>query len=368
MKAKALKGLCGALLVAAFPIAGQAAKAKPSATALEAENRRLAEELRKTQAELERYKSGAVPAQAPAETASPNREIREMNAPLPPSGAEQEAAAGGGKDFTVAVGLKLWINEWNTWRTPNLTIAGLTPLRGANVSTLTSDSHGEVSPIPSLTVRYKDFFLSGSYLTQTDYSFPEQTDKVDFQNSAITFGYKLAGSRKEWDVILGYQILPGLALTTGYKEINQAFYQEGCAASFAGASQNCPQTASGNKLLDARVTYGGPTLGITGSAALDRERFPGLGVYGSFAYGWLGANYTRSGAAQSVGDVDYYVGELGFTYTHLLKEMPVYLPLSSATAYAGYRYQSYESHIKDTNGNNPKDVVQGFVTGLNFAY
>jgi hypothetical protein len=387
MQATTRWGRLGILsLAVAVPLAGQAAGAK-SAGQLQQENLRLQEENRQLADEVAALKAqlaDSQPAKPGPETSAAEvreRGERELNAPLLLTPEEQAGAPGvaatsstppssSSKDFAIAVGLKIWLTEWNTWRTPNFAASGsgISATRGQNINTLTSTSDSEVSPVPSFTARYKDFFLSGSYLATTDYQFSEQSQVYDLRNTntglivPATLNYKLTGSREEWDVTLGYQVLPYLAATVGYKSIEQNFYQQGCVATAPGLGTVLCLPGQ----LNERVTYAGPTLGLSGSAPIGH----GFGLYGSFAYGWLGANYNSNVSDSQVGSVDYYVGELGVTYSHLMKDFPVYLPLTSATAYAGYRYQSYESELSNNtaNGNNPKDVVQGFVTGVNFAY
>ena len=368
---KAVLGIIGTVASLSAATADAAKAVNVDVKQLQEENRLLAEQLRNTQAELEKFKK------APPPPVAKSAVQKEADEPLVETEHEATPAASAGanrKDFMVAVGAKVWLTEWNTWRTPKFQ-GGSEFTSGSNVSTLTSTSNSEPSVIPSLTARYKDFFFSGSYLSQTDYDFNEQSTITDFLdptdniNKAITTKYKLSGSRKEWDVTLGYQILPYLAVTAGYKEIQQKFHQNACSFSFgSGSPLSCP-----SDLLSLSATYAGPTIGISGAAPIGR----GFGMYGNFTYGWLGANARLHnvrndilGNQGEVDDVDYYVGELGFTYTHLLKDLPVYMPLSSATAYAGYRYQTYESEVKGgiTNGNKPKDIVQGFVAGFNLAY
>jgi len=372
-------GMMGALLsVAAAPLGAPAAAVSADVKQLQEENRRLAEQLQSAQAELKQLK------QAPPQAAAP-QQTREMSAPF----ADKEAAgssasaapsSAGTKDFTLAFGTKIWVNSWSTWRALRLpTVPGIAELdQGVTVQTLTARSSSAVSPVPSVTARYKDFFLTGSYLSETDYDFPEQkqvyaanlTGLGGAALDALAIKYRMSGTRQEWDVSAGYQILPYLAVTGGYKEIEQTFRINTCEGTLlsSGLAGDCTTLFPGK----SRVTYAGPTIGLSGAAPIGH----GFGLYGNFTYGWLGANFRASGAAATVNDiarvnnVDYYVGELGLTYSHLLREMPVYMPLSAATAYAGYRYQSYKSHLARSvgNGNDPKDTVEGFVAGVNLAF
>ncbi|NJD06541.1 MAG: hypothetical protein FIA97_08575 [Methylococcaceae bacterium] len=376
MQAKAL-GIIGALVSAAAPLGASAAETPADVKQLQDENRRLAEQLQSAQAEIKKLKQTA--------PAAPSAS-REMSAPF----AEETSAKGGApvvaptptsiatKDFTLAVGTKVWINGWSTWRSLKLNIPGFPQFidKGVNIQSVTAKSSSAVSPIPSLTARYKDFFLTGSYLAETDYEFSDQSQLYSIDLRPLTgrvdpvgLKYGMSGSRREWDVSLGYQIIPYLAVTAGYKEIEQSFKIDSCQGVLMNLTDvfDCRGDFPGK----TKVTYAGPTIGLSGAAPIGH----GFGLYGNFTYGWLGANFRSSSASQfndlaQVNNVDYYVGELGLTYSHLLRDMPVYMPLSAATAYAGYRYQSYESHLSRhaSNGNNPKDTVQGFVAGVNLAF
>ncbi|MGH8522844.1 MAG: serine/threonine protein kinase [Gammaproteobacteria bacterium] len=60
------------------------------------------------------------------------------------------------------------------------------------------------------------------------------------------------------------------------------------------------------------------------------------------------------------------VAELGFTYTHGMDSLPVEVPLSAATVYAGYRYQAFETEIP--GGEDRSDTTRGFVAGVNLTF
>jgi len=50
-----------------------------------------------------------------------------------------------------------------------------------------------------------------------------------------------------------------------------------------------------------------------------------------------------------------------------MDRLMLHLPLSAATIYAGYRYQTIETDIPEPNGDR-KDVTQGFAAGLNLTW
>jgi hypothetical protein len=66
-------------------------------------------------------------------------------------------------------------------------------------------------------------------------------------------------------------------------------------------------------------------------------------------------------------DADYDVAELGFTYTPNMAALLPHLPLSAATIYAGYRYQTIDTDIPEPGGDR-SDVTQGFAASLNLTW
>jgi hypothetical protein len=63
---------------------------------------------------------------------------------------------------------------------------------------------------------------------------------------------------------------------------------------------------------------------------------------------------------------NYDVAELGFSYTPNMAALLPHLPLSAATIYAGYRYQTIDTDVE--NAGDRKDVTQGFAAGLNLTW
>jgi hypothetical protein len=60
------------------------------------------------------------------------------------------------------------------------------------------------------------------------------------------------------------------------------------------------------------------------------------------------------------------VAELGFSYTPNMDRLLPHLPLSAATVYAGYRYQTIKTDVP--NRGERKDITQGFAAGLNLTW
>lgn len=120
--------------------------------------------------------------------------------------AQQAAAtsAASGPDLSITLGLKLHWNRIST-NAPGLvlTTSGVAPV---------SDelrTGAETSIIPIVSARYRDFFASASYLGKTDYSATQPA-------TGLPYNFE----REEYDLNFGYYILPGLAVTVGYKNVD----------------------------------------------------------------------------------------------------------------------------------------------------
>jgi hypothetical protein len=94
----------------------------------------------------------------------------------------------------------------------------------------------------------------------------------------------------------------------------------------------------------------------------------GFGIYANYAHGFMDADI--SGSTDTF-DANYDVAELGFTYN--TKEWLPHMPLSAATVYAGYRYQSIETEFEGLPQftrpfGNRTDTTRGFAVGLNLTW
>jgi hypothetical protein len=260
------------------------------------------------------------------------------------------------KDFSVTVGTKLWFNEWTTWDTDDVDLIedigpslGL-PIFARQITSHSSDGY-EFTPIPVVSVKYQELFVSASYFVRTDYDFPTLLTDAD---------------RYEWDVAVGYYVLPPyLALTVGFKEINQKF---GGGAEFE---------------------INGPTVGFAGAVPMKW----GFSLYGSFAYGFMKSEsefFERVGRTDQFGqilrgpltpddddrDAAYWLVETGVAYTQDLRNLPVNLLLTSATFYAGYRHQQVETDeagasadpLFDNRQDEGLDTTRGVVIGVNLSF
>ncbi|OAD19867.1 secreted protein, partial [Candidatus Thiomargarita nelsonii] len=127
-----------------------------------------------------------------------------MSIGLGPSASAAET--GGLAGFSASVGLKAWVNEWDV---PSDELNQIISFR----------SESEVVLIPVLSFRYNNFFISGSYFPETDYSLGEQTIFGEFdvaeQGAVAQLQYgglltKLSAERSEWDINVGYYLSPFL--------------------------------------------------------------------------------------------------------------------------------------------------------------
>jgi hypothetical protein len=241
---------------------------------------------------------------------------------------------------TLSAGVKLWANTWDTWVT-NRTGTGvaLGTQRYQTVQALDSDL--KVSPIPFVSFRYSDFFASVSAMTRTHYK---------LLDTASPGGFEVGASRQEADFNSGYFVLPGLALTLGYKQVKQTYGPDS-------------------------YRWRGPIVGASGSAGLAGA----WSIYGTAALGFMKADFPAV-QADSTGktkfDADYRLGEFGLAYAMAINAKFV----RSVVATVGYRFQNvatkdYGLAVTDPQGNfatnatsDLKDTTQGFALGLYVAF
>lgn len=244
------------------------------------------------------------------------------------------------KDFAFSFGTKVWINEWTTWNTAgifnfdvDIDGDGISDFADDNLDGLQVTSHTadnwEVVPIPVASVRWKNLFVSGSYFPDTDYSF----DTVgDFE-------------REEFDVAMGYYVLPPyLALTAGYKYINQ-------------------------KVGPDDFDFDGPTVGFVGAVPMKH----GFSLYSTFGYGFLEVDsaFFEGSGLDDDRESNYWLVEAGIAWTYNVKETAPHLLLNAATVTLGYRHQQVETEGVGAPFNNDDDGIdttRGVALGVNFTF
>ena len=138
------------------------------------------------------------------------------------------------------------------------------------------------------------------------------------------------GERKEMDFNVGYYVLPTVAVTAGYKKVQQSNLTE-------------------------RYRPSGPTIGVNASAPIHDA----WSLYGNLSLGKL-----ETPSSDPIGfEMDYRLTEIGIAYTLSGKSRP-----SHWTFTAGYRMQVMTSKdaipITDGAMQDGLDTTQGFSLGV----
>lgn len=206
-------------------------------------------------------------------------------------------------DLSFSVGLRGWQTEWDTF-------SYYVDQGNDNSVVVQAPAKDKFVLLPVLSARYRDFTASLSLYPSTDH---------DFVNGD-------RGTRKELDFNVGYFVLPSVALTLGYKKIEQG-------------------EATGSNVY----ALSGPVAGVSATAPLR----PDLALYGSFGMGWM----KSTGSSTVKFDADYRLGEVGLAYT-----IPTGSFAKAVTLTAGYRTQVLTSKeaLGDQDG---RDLTQGFTLG-----
>lgn len=208
-------------------------------------------------------------------------------------------------DLNFFAGVRLWANEWDI-----VAFKRTLALDPANPGSLVlrdeldiTKSDLELTPMPTVGLRYKKVLASLTYFMPTSYN-----GKGGLESDV---------ERREIDLNLGYYVLPSLVVSLGYKE------------------------AKVDRLLDdvaSKQNIKGILLGVSGSAPLS-ERWS---LYGNFAYG-LGRQ--KSEFADAAGETKYSaryaIGEVGLSY-RIMDGSPGAL-VKAISGSLGYRAQSYTS-------------------------
>jgi hypothetical protein len=222
-------------------------------------------------------------------------------------------------EWAFAAGAKLWENTWESW------IVVPTPFnRGSREVTETINSNTKVAVIPQLSIRYGDWLGTVSALTPTNYTLTP------------SWGTPLAASRYEIDGNLGYYMLPGLALTAGYKQVEQKF--------------------------GGTFKWHGPTVGASGTAGLGK----GFSLYGTVGVGYMKAELPfADGADQTSLNANYVLGEAGVAYSfgalgRLTRSLNVTLGYRSQTLTTrGYGLADTSTTPPTVSRQDVRDTTQG---------
>jgi hypothetical protein len=211
---------------------------------------------------------------------------------------------------SVSVGVRAWRAEWSTFGyfpDPN------DPL--VNLALTQEPANSKLVLMPVVGVRYGEFSASISAMPSTDFSF-------------VSGG---GNRRQELDLNLGYDVIPGLTLTLGYKKVSQTDRVDG-----------------------SRYRPSGPVAGLSGNASLSGP----WSLYGS-----LGVGKFKTPAGDSIDfKADYRLTELGLAYALYGNQF-----VKRWTFTAGYRIQvltSKDAFVAPNGGSQDGvDTTQGFTLG-----
>jgi hypothetical protein len=202
---------------------------------------------------------------------------------------------------TVSAGLKAWSTEWSTF-----TYKNGQPVPAELVSSTFF--------IPSVVGRWRDYYVSAS----------------GFQKS-----YSGGTRRHEWDLNVGWQPLPGIALGLGYKSYAQ---------------------------LDGIVRYEPKGPIASASAALPLSG--AWSVYGSLGLGWLKTPGSGPANVVKFSPGPYRISEVGIGYG-----LPIHAYARALTLTLGYRTQVLVSNGINADGSGRfNDLTQGLTLGATVSF
>jgi hypothetical protein len=222
--------------------------------------------------------------------------------------------------WAFSLGAKAWSNTWTSWEITRVQ-SGASSLQAI---TPVSSSH-EVSFIPLASLRYRRAFLSASAMTDTDYM---------LESSLVT----RPGTRSESDVNLGFDVLSGLALTAGYKELTQN--------------------------VGGEYRWRGPTVAVSASAPLQS----GFSVYGTYGAGWMTATLPAPDASGTTSlDANYSVSEFGVAYSLARGQGASWLTLTLGYRSQTVRTRDYALASQPSGAVYAKDDTRDFTQGFTFS-
>jgi hypothetical protein len=255
-----------------------------------------------------------------------------------PMGTMQTVASSNhfSEDLGYAIGLKFWMNEWSL------------PVRlgsyyTSNAAILQFDSDSEFAFIPTFMVRYRNFFLGGSYMPKTEYEYSTQSTVYTIFDSygrirGVDRNVDVSAERTEWDLNLGYMLTPNIALSIGYKNLKRSYDLQVSYSADGYENENIDAPT-----LDESLNA--PIFGLSSVFPIKGK----LNLYNNFAYGLIN------------GDADgyYYLGELGINYVIPLTQKMV----SAIIINLGYRLQRLDLDYGYPGGDQ-NDTTSGFNLGV----
>lgn len=264
-------------------------------------------------------------------------------------------------DLHFSFGLKLWFNKW---------VNGKFGFNNPDPQILEMHGNG-LGYIPTLGLRYKDFFISASGMFATAYKFnvplaftEQSTPTPQFKPGEPGFvpgDTSFTASRQEADVNFGYYIHPMIAASIGYKGTFQTLHIQN---NLVGGHPRFRPEPTPSQI---KYTYNGPTVGLSTNVPLG-EGGLGLLPWGLNVYGNAGGGYLFTSTSYQPVDIGnhaaYGVVEGGLAYK------PDQIPLVFTV---GYKYQLINTQLNSSfkslfRTNSTNDVTSGPLIGLIFVY
>lgn len=264
-------------------------------------------------------------------------------------------------DLRLSFGLKLWFNKWEN----------------AKFGLNNPDPHivhmndSSIGYIPTLGLRYKDFFISASGMFATAYkfdvplAFTEQSTPTPGippgQPGFVPGDTSFGASRQEADVNFGYYIHPMLGASIGYKGTFQTLHIQNNVV--GGHPRGRPEPTPSQ----IKYRYNGPTVGLStnvpfGEGGLGLLPFS-LNLYGNAGGGYLFTS-TSFKPVEFGNHAAYGVVEGGLAYK------PDQIPLVFTV---GYKYQLINTQLNSNlkqlfRTNSVNDITSGPLIGVIFVH
>lgn len=239
------------------------------------------------------------------------------------SGASAAQSGPAPDQLSVSVAARMFVNRISGVGYASTGVPGLNPTY-ANISTST-----EVSFLPSLALRYGRFVMTGSFQPTTQYETP------------LTESPGVTGrpERREWDISMGYAVMPSLVVSAGWKEAS--------VKTSLAASVPVPQS-----VLPLKIA--GPFIGAAASTPMGTD----WSLYGNLAYGRPDTKINGSTIGSST---EYISTEFGLQYS--LRGLGQ--SFERAVLILGYRMQSFRTKNAAVSvlGMNPANGAVGFQNG-----
>lgn len=262
------------------------------------------------------------------------------------SSADPVNATQAPEEVVVFAAQKFWAATWDV-----LLLDSQVVLPGPVVRThpRSSQSGTEVIPITTIGAQFKGISLSSSYFSKTAF-----TTKDDTATTA---------NRTEWDVTLGYALLPTLTASIAYRE--------GTVNEGSTANTRALTGASGGFKVKGRL------LGFSANAPL----WGSLALYSNFAFGKLKSEVDAGSVLGTpTYDGTYRIGEVGLSYRLLgASAQPGFV--KSVSANLGYRAQviglkGFDYPVLSIPGGTPvgnqktdiRSTTDGLILGVAAAF